>query len=145
MKQNLDSFSLFFLNTYNFPIFKNCRRKTVWVVLIFDRFSIFRFLSLFFTVECLPGAGWSQRSGSNAGFIQTKILLQISLTRDGLFRAKSLWTNHPTFPLSPPCRVTPFNDLDFFRSPDQRAQSAESLRFLSPTILPVCLNACWFK
>ena len=39
--KNLYSFSLF-LNTCNFPIFKNCRRKTAWVVLIFDRFSIFQ-------------------------------------------------------------------------------------------------------
>ena len=44
--------SLFF-NTYNFPIFKNCRRKTVWVVRIFDGFLIFRFLSLLFIGECL--------------------------------------------------------------------------------------------
>ena len=29
MKQNLFSFSLSFLNTNNFPIFRNCRRKTV--------------------------------------------------------------------------------------------------------------------
>ena len=52
MKYNIYSFS--FLNTYNFPIFKIWRRKTVWPVLIFDGFSIFRvFFSLFFTGECL--------------------------------------------------------------------------------------------
>ena len=49
------------------------------------------FLSHFFTfVSVFPGAGWLQRSSSNAGFIQTKILLQISLTRDGLY-----WREEP--------------------------------------------------
>ena len=41
-----------FLNTYNFPIFKIWKRKTVWVVLVFDGFSTSRFFfSLFLRVS----------------------------------------------------------------------------------------------
>ena len=53
-------FFFFFLNTYNFPIFMNCGRKTVWVVLIFDGLSIIQFLYLLFTGE------WPSRSRLNS-------------------------------------------------------------------------------
>ena len=133
MKQNLYNFSLF-LNTYNFSILKNCRRKTVWVVLIFDGFSIFRFFSLFFMGECLfpelvdisdlvltltlsklnftlftgelSGDGWIQHVVLMLASVQTKILLQISLTGDGLFWCEEPVDQSSDFPLPPPCQIT---------------------------------------
>ena len=74
IKQNLYTFSLFFfLNTYNFSILKNCRRKTIWVVLIFDGFSIFRFLSLFFTGEWVfPEVGWIRYVVLTLASVQTE-------------------------------------------------------------------------
>ena len=69
------------------------KRFELYLSLTGSQFSDF-FLS-FLQVSVFLGAGWPQRSSSNAGFIQIKTLFQISLTRDGFFGAKSLWTNHP--------------------------------------------------
>ena len=132
MKQNpLSSshffFFFFFLLTYNFPIFWKGRRKTVYVVLVFDE-VYFRFLSLFFY-------GWvtSPKSAESASFSadfcpKTKdsfygrfspeltvnrhlspptsvpktedSFSQISLTEKWHFGAKGLWANHLTFSFS---------------------------------------------
>ena len=111
MKQNFYSFSLFFFFwmhiTFQYLRILEGKRFELYLSLTGSQFSDF-FLS-FLWVSVFPRAGWPQRSGSIAGFIQTKILLQISLMHNGLFGAKSLWTNHLTFPLLPPHRVTPLD------------------------------------
>ena len=131
MKQNLYSFSLF-LNTYNFPIFKNSRRKTFWVVLIFDGFSIFRiFFSPFYGWVTFPESAEFSMRFWRCLLSKLKFLLQISLTGDGLFGAKSLWANHSIFFFHHLVRSHHSTDLDFFRSTDYRAQSADCLTFFS--------------
>ena len=102
-----------FLNTYSFPIFKIWKRKTIWAVLIFDGFLIFR-SSLFFTGEYLfpelaefsnlvamlglskfqillflrvsfPELADLSNFVASLDLSKLKILLQISLTRAGFF------------------------------------------------------------
>ena len=134
MKQDLFSFSFSFLNTYNFPIFRNCRRKTVWVVLIFDKFqysnsflsflrvsdlsesaeisvflsltSVQKLCSTLFTGD-FPRSQLNSACLSNADFCpKLKILLQISLTGNGLLAWRVCGPIIRLFLLSLPCQVT---------------------------------------
>ena len=65
----------------------------------------------------------------NTGFVQTEDSLQISLTRAGFFGVKILSSNHLTFPLPPPHRITPPDWpwlLSFQQAKVQRVQLAYS-------------------
>ena len=99
----------FFFNAYNFPIFKTWKRKTFWAVLFFDGFSTSRFFLLlsFYGWAIFSWSCWNQHLVPMLDLSKLKILLQISLTRAGLFGAKILSTNHSTFPLPPPRQITP--------------------------------------
>ena len=120
MKQNLYSSSLFFIFVFfgggcfflihiTFQYLRIVEGKWFELNLSLTSSQFSDFFLTFLQVSVFSGAGWPQQSGSKAGFIQTKILLQISLTCDGLFGTKNLWTNHLTFPLPPLHRVTPLD------------------------------------
>ena len=126
--------SLFWIHT-TFQHLRFGQEKRFGLYLSLTGFQFPDFLSFYGRVS-FSGAGWSQQSCCNAWFVQTsdftlftcelsfpgvgwiqhvvltltlsklKILLKISLMRAGLFGAKILSTNHSTFPLSPPCRIT---------------------------------------
>ena len=105
MKQNLFSFSLSFLNTCNFPIFRNLLNgKQFKLYLSLTSYNV-QISFCLFTGEWFPGAGWPQRSVSVAGFFQSlfnsfkgdfprvspadfcpklKIFFKISLTENGI-------------------------------------------------------------
>ena len=64
----------FFLRPY---LVRQWRYNSTYLWRVFN-FQIF--FSLFYGWVTFPGAGWPQRSYCDTGFVQTKILLQVSLT-----------------------------------------------------------------
>ena len=107
MKQNLFSFSLSFFNTYNFPIFRNCRRKTVEVVLIFDEFQCSNSFLSFLQVSDLSDSAEISVFLSLTSVQKLKILLQISLTGNGILARGTCEPILRLFLLPPPSQVTP--------------------------------------
>ena len=122
MKENIYSF---FFNTFNFSIYKIWKMKTVWAVLIFDRFSTSRFFFFsFFTGELSsPGAGWNQHLVPTLDLSKLQILLflrvsyllpeltEISILFKLKIPFKFLW-HVPAFSVRRPCR--PIIRLFFF-------------------------------
>ena len=125
MKQNLFSFSLSFLNTCNFPIFRNLLKENSLSCTYLWRVSMFRFLSLFLRASDLPELvdlsdlylslafsklrstlftgdfPWSRlRSACSSRWLlsQTEDSFPNFSNRKWHFGAKDLWANHSTFP-----------------------------------------------
>ena len=142
MKQNLFSFFLSFWVHITFQYLGICRRKTVYVLLIFDEVQCsYSFLSfygrvtsrslltsaiclyrwlfpnsvLLFLWETFPRLGWDWRLYLTDFCPTLKILFQISLTEKWHFGAKGLWANHLTFSFSHYSIQSRYpSDLDFF-------------------------------
>ena len=143
MKQNLYSFSLFFWIHITFQYLRIVEGKRFELYLSLTGFRFFRFLSLLFTGDWPSWSRLNSACCSNAGFCPN---WRSSFSRVMAFLARRA--------CGPIIRLFLFHhlagsrhliDLDFFRSTDFRAQSADSFPLLFPTILTVSLNACWFK
>ena len=144
MKQNLFGFSLF-LNTCNFPIFRNLYKENRFSCTYLWRISLSRFLSLFYG-RGTSRSRRSQRVSRLTSVQRLKIHFQISLTEKWHFGAKGLWVNHLTFssltiPSGHDTRVT---WIPFFvqQTAGYRVRGTD---LHSCIILTVSLSASWFK
>ena len=93
--------------TFQYLRFRKGKRFELYLSLTGFQLLDFSSFSLFTGELSFPGAGWNQHLAPTLDLSKLKILLQISLTRVDLFGAKILSTNHSTFPLPPPRRITP--------------------------------------